>query len=503
MFDIVIIGYAVNQSSGGYSDKKYVFLDTSDAKYLYNNCFLDTYCAEPMAFEQLAAQIEAEGLSVDVIDGLILGLDCDALEKEFLKRDSRVFAFSIYESTVDDVFSMINKLRQERPNVTIILGGPYATIAAEELLNKNLNIDAIIVGDGDEAMPLLAKAVRDKIPLDTVPNLFYRKDGIIVRTPARAVDLNILHPPKRLYTNEIMRRGYAFSISAGRGCGYANCGFCYLKNYQKIGCQPKFRFKMAKIVFDEICELIDRFGTKIISFTDEDFFGDDRGLQRAIELFHMLIDAKIDISLHVNARAKTVIWLAKNNLLKLCAEAGVKYMYVGLESYNDDALIRYDKGITTADIDYVVSMLEKYNIRINPGLITFDPMLTPDQVKRNIDLYRKIQYYDVFIFTRRLVFYPQASKKVMEMRELNRYFSNPKTEKLFMAMEQYRDLVFPWCMKLNRSCATDDVCAKLKQLHFDCFYQAFEKVKKNELADVRLIAEEAIKTIKNVIGETI
>ena len=72
-YDSMLIGYAVNQKSGGYDGKDYSFLDTSDAKYLYNNCFLDTYCAEPMAFEQLAAEAEAKGFSVDVQDGLILG----------------------------------------------------------------------------------------------------------------------------------------------------------------------------------------------------------------------------------------------------------------------------------------------------------------------------------------------------------------------------------------------------------------------------------------------
>ena len=61
-YDSMLIGYAINQKSGGYDGKEYSFLDTSDAKYLYNNCFLDTYCAEPMAFEQLAAEAEKKDI---------------------------------------------------------------------------------------------------------------------------------------------------------------------------------------------------------------------------------------------------------------------------------------------------------------------------------------------------------------------------------------------------------------------------------------------------------
>ena len=91
-YDSMLIGYAVNQKSGGYDSKDYLFLDTSDAKYLYNNCFLDTYCAEPMAFEQLAAEAEAKGFSTDVQDGLILGYTKENL-KEILKNTDCLFIF--------------------------------------------------------------------------------------------------------------------------------------------------------------------------------------------------------------------------------------------------------------------------------------------------------------------------------------------------------------------------------------------------------------------------
>lgn len=501
-FDTVIVGYAVNQKSGGYADDRYTFLKTIGAKYLYRNCFLDTYCAEPMAFMQLAAQIEARGLSVEVIDGLILGYDKNTLINELDKVQSDIFNFSIYESTKSDIYEIIHLLKKKRSGVKIILGGPYATISADEIMSENPEVDYIVVGDADFALPELIMRLKNGSDVTSVPNLYYHLGGETYITKAECVDLNEILPPKRLYSDIIIKEGYSFSISSARGCGYANCSFCYLKKYQQVGNQPKFRYKSPHIVVDEIKDLIQRFNIKKLSFCDEDFFGDADGVRRALRIFEMLIDEGIHIELHVNARAKTVIWLAKNNYLEFCARAGVKYMYVGLESYNDEALLRYDKGIKTADIDYVTTELEKYQILINPGLITFDPLLTIDDVKRNVDLFKRIHYYDAFMFTRRLVIYPNAPEKIRALQIYQEYFAYSSTKVLFDAMSRYRDLIFPMYIKLNKDLVNDELKSRLIQLHFDCFYQVYDIIKRGG-ADVDECVDKYARTATNFISKVI
>lgn len=479
-YDSMLIGYAVNQKSGGYDGKEYSFLDTSDAKYLYNNCFLDTYCAEPMAFEQLAAEAEAKGFSVNVQDGLIMGYTKEQLIDVLKDTDCLLYGFSIYESTESDLFEVITWLKATKPNTKIYVGGPYATIAVAHILNSCPAIDYIMVGDGDESFPQLIDCIKNNKDIKDVVNLYYHdSNGNIVSNEVRCVDLNILHHPKRIYTDFIEKKGYAYSLSSARGCGYANCTFCYLKQYQKVGNQPKFRYKSPKYVADEIEELIDKYGIDRLSFTDEDFFGDRAGVERALELFKILIDRNIKINLHANARVKTVMWLARNNYLNLCSQAGIKYMYVGLESYNDKSLKLFDKGITTKDIDFVVDELAKHKIRINPGLITFDPTLTLDNVKDNIELYKRINYYDAFIFTRRLVLYPNASPKIQELFKNEDYFQHEDVEKLFDAMVKYRDSVFPYFIQLNRKIATDEVVQQIQNFHFSSFDSIYQALKEN------------------------
>lgn len=502
-YDAMLIGYAVNQKSGGHDGKDYTFLETIDAKYLYRNCFLDTYCAEPMAFEQLAAEAEAKGFSVDVHDGLILGYTKEDVIKLLKDSDCGIYGFSIYESTEKDLFEVITWLKKIKPNCKVYVGGPYATIAVEHILNNCPAIDYIMVGDGDESFPQLIDSIKNNNDIKNVVNIFYRNNsGEITCNEIKCVDLNTLQHPKRLYTDFIEEKGYSYSISSARGCGYANCAFCYLKEYQKIGNQPRFRFKNPTYIADEIEELVKEYGVDRLSFCDEDFFGDKLGVERALELFKILIDRNIKIDLHVNARAKTVMWLAKNNYLDLCSQAGVKYMYVGLESYNDNSLKLFDKGITTKDIDFVVEELARKKIRINPGLITFDPTLTLDNVKNNIELFKKINYYDAFIFTRRLVLYPNASRKIQELFKSDKYFQHENVEELYESMVKYRDGVFPYYMKLNRDLVDDEIVKKIQNFHFDSFDSIYQSLKRED-SNYKEITDENIEHTNDYIKKLI
>jgi len=78
--DVVLIGYAVNSTSGGYTNRNVKYVDTVGIKYLYSH-FYGTYCAEPVAFLQLAAQMRAAGIDTYILDGLLLGYSRSEMEQ--------------------------------------------------------------------------------------------------------------------------------------------------------------------------------------------------------------------------------------------------------------------------------------------------------------------------------------------------------------------------------------------------------------------------------------
>lgn len=144
---------------------------------------------------------------MDVQDGLILDYTKEQLIDALKDTDCLLYGFSIYESTESDLFDVITWLKTIKPNTKIYVGGPYATIAIEHILNNCPAIDYIMVGDGDESFPQLIDCIKNNKSIKNVVNLYYHDiNGNIVSNEVRCVDLNILHHPKRICTDFIEKK---------------------------------------------------------------------------------------------------------------------------------------------------------------------------------------------------------------------------------------------------------------------------------------------------------
>lgn len=484
---VVLVGYAVNSKSGGGIVGNVKYLDTVGIKYLYSH-FYETYCAEPLAFLQLAAQLESRGIKTEILDGLIQGqgveeiLDC----LEDYKTD--IYVFSFYESSENDVYEMITTLKKRSSNATVIIGGPHPTIDYRRIMSQFKQIDYLILGDADIALPNLVESILSgrKINID---NVISRSSdgGVLYPRAVSSIDINLIEKPKRFYSKLIEEKGFSFSMATSRGCAHAKCSFCYLARYQHFGRQPKHRLRSPEIIIEEMKDLINIYGITKLTFVDEDFFGSSQeGIQRALRIFRLMIEERIYLRLYVNARAKSILKLIELDCLDILEQAGVSYFFIGFESYNDSILKKYNKGLTTSDIDKVCNELDKRSIKVNPGLITFEPEITLEEVKRNIELYRKIDYYDLFMFTRQLMILPGNSKhKVAE-----NYFFNSDVKNLYDGLVAYRDKVYKIYSELTKEKVTETLRNSLIRLHFSFFDQLVSVIEDKEILNNEMLVEQ-------------
>ena len=476
MCDVVLVGYAVNSTSGGYTNRDVKYVDTVGIKYLYSH-FYGTYCAEPVAFLQLAAQMRAVGIDTYILDGLLLGYSRNEMEQYLKKIKTDIYCFSLYESSKADILYLMHYVKKINPNAIIITGGPYVTLCYRELIEQEKVIDYIVIGDGDFAMRDLVTALLYKKSHHNIPNVVYRdKNGqVAMDVCPEAVDMDELIAPSRDFVDIIKQKGFSLSLASSRGCGHGVCSFCYLNQYQKNSNQPMFRFRSPELLIADIKELIEKYEITKLTFVDDDFFGPNSyGVKRAKHFFELLIENNIRLELYINVRIASVLYLISQNLLQLVADAGVKYIFVGIESYNDDILRRYKKGITTQDIDMVCTKLEEYGIYINPGMITFDSSILPYQVKNNIDLLKRIHYYDLFMFTRTLMDLPSDKHAKKNNQITSNFFENKKTEKLYYSLVEFRDLLYPLYAEIDRKLITEQIRNKIVEAHFDYFYELYD-----------------------------
>lgn len=499
--DVAIIGYAVNSTSGGFTNRNVKYVDTVGIKYLYSH-FYGTYCAEPVAFLQLAAELRNRNINTYILDGLLMGFNLSEMKEKLSDINTNIYCFSLYESSKTDVLELMHYVKSINPQAIIVTGGPYVTLCYKELIESESIIDFITIGDGDFVLPELVRHLLNGDSINNIPNLVYRnRNGVATQdVPAKAVDMNELHPLERDFADIIFDKGFSLSIVSSRGCGHAVCSFCYLKQYQTNGNQPKFRFRSPKLVVEEIKQLINQYHIKKLTFVDDDFFGTHSdGMKRAQEFFELIIQEQIKLRFYMNVRVASVKYLIDHDLLGLAAKAGVKYFFIGFESYNDDILKRYHKGITTNDIDDICFELEKHDILINPGMITFDTYILPYQVKRNVDLLRRIHYYDLFMFTRTLMDLPSETQKMKDNRIKKGAFADSHTEKLYYSLVYFRDSLYPIYGEVDKCLITDEIRNSVIDKHFEFFYKLYDLVIHDEYNSIETLSNMYVDNIKKIL----
>lgn len=124
--------------------------------------------------------------------------------------------------------------KEVNPHCSVILGGFTASYFAEEILHFCKEVDVIVSGEAEAAVPLLLQGKN----LSLVPNLVYRQNGHIKKTGVTPVSLqgldfsrctNIHHWEEYL---KCSIHGYTktqfwqnFWLCTGRGCIY-ECSYC-------------------------------------------------------------------------------------------------------------------------------------------------------------------------------------------------------------------------------------------------------------------------------------
>ena len=210
------------------------------------------------------------------------------------------------------------------PAAPVVLGGLTASYFAAEILKAFGQVDFIMRGDAEQPLGRLAAAICGgdgesiDIELATIPNLSYRRDGIVVHndityhTPAKELDhLNLIdtdfleHARHYLGCQFVGTGDWAPAdgpvllghwLSTGRGCRF-NCSFCGggQESHRIISGRPRLITRSVEAVADDIEALRDRGVHQVSLCLDPMIVGDDYWQS----LFTELSRRRIRIGLYV------------------------------------------------------------------------------------------------------------------------------------------------------------------------------------------------------------
>lgn len=237
-----------------------------------------------------------------------------------------IIGFSSYEMSFAWIKQISDYIKSIYSRIPIIVGGYYATLSPEEVL-QHPSIDIICIGEGEYPMIKLLDSLKVGELRKDIQNLYFKENGHIIKNPLRQLMANLDELPfvdRDLFTSENRRNGI-LEIMASRGCPY-DCTNCSNHALKKIyaGCGPYLRYRSVENVLAEIDACLQREDFRIVEFEDDMFTANKKWLRDFCEKYK----ARLKLPFICNIRPEAGL----PEVLSLLREAGCMQVSIGVEA---------------------------------------------------------------------------------------------------------------------------------------------------------------------------
>ncbi|RLG83475.1 MAG: B12-binding domain-containing radical SAM protein, partial [Thermoprotei archaeon] len=299
--------------------------------------------APPLGLAWIASVLELHGHKVGILDTATLRLSLSNFLTKVREFKPDIIGISLQTPTAPKGYKVISILKEEFPDIPIVVGGIHPTFMYEEALNNGA--DVVVRFEGEyTTLKLVDKieryGLKDEVLRSVDGIAFKSRDGKVILTGPRPLihDLDELPPPARhllpmdRYTlfNKPIRVAH---VMASRGCPYG-CSYCTTSYFWG----RRIRFRSAVNVANEIEDIIEKYGAKIIVFTDDELTVNRRFMY---DLINELKSRGLDVSFACGSRVDHV----DRNYLKFLYENGCSALYFGVESASQETLDKIGKRI--------------------------------------------------------------------------------------------------------------------------------------------------------------
>jgi anaerobic magnesium-protoporphyrin IX monomethyl ester cyclase len=300
--------------------------------------------------------------------------------------------------------------------VPIIWGGIHATSHPDECIQY---ADYVCIGEGEDAVIDLVKALDEGSDTSGIPNLWTRQNGNVIKNPVRTLiqDLDVLpFPDYNFDTHYVLENDRFVSARAyyedlqwllvhtTRGCPM-NCSYCCNSLLQKIYSNKNRRVRKTSVEtvlnrLDQYKKLFPRLGK--IWFTDDTFF-----IRTAKELREFASGYKERVALPF--QCFTSPGTLNVEKLELLLDAGMLYIEMGIQSGSENTNKNiFNRNIANSTVIKAANLLFKYKDRMYPPtyqIIFQNPYETESDLMETIRLLSSLPpYYLLQVF--HLTFFP-------------------------------------------------------------------------------------------------
>ena len=342
----------------------------------------------PLGLGYLAAILEKNHYTVDVIDCQAIGWTYEQVRKEVDKRRPDVVGVTSTTLTYKSALRVAELAKEVCPNCLTLLGGSHATFWDDKALRECPSLDVVVRKEGEYTMLDLIEKVKTGKDYRYVLGTTSRKDGEIIKNPDRAYIENLDElpfPAHHLWPIDQLRKygSVVFPIIASRGCVYW-CDFC--TTVRMFG--RRYRMRSPKNVVDEIEYLQKTFGAHQFTFYDDAFTVNQ---ERTVEICREIKNRKLKVEWDCETRVDMVT----KDLLFSMKEVGCFAVWFGVESGSQTVLDAMRKGITPAQTINAFSWAKEVGLMTVAGVVLGFPGETKETIWETIKFIERLNPGDV------------------------------------------------------------------------------------------------------------
>ncbi len=278
--------------------------------------------------------------------------------------------------------AIAQELKRDNRRLPVFAGGPHVDSFRENIFDVCDVFDALVYGEGEETITMLADYVSGERKLEDIPNLIYKQDGKIVTTPVKRInDLDSLSSP--VYDEDVylaMRGNQKIKmafIEESRGCPN-HCSYCI----HPIKSGNRWRERAAETIVGQMEEMNRKYG-----FTAFRFAGSNPPpfLKRKIANEILNRGLKFTYSAFGHIRDGLVVDFG------LLRKSGCYSVFFGIESGSQRILDKImNKGVKVAQIAKTIEACNQAGIYVVGSVIIPAPGETEKTKKETFDLLLKM-----------------------------------------------------------------------------------------------------------------
>ena len=286
---------------------------------------IDDFVIEPLGIMYLSSSLKAAGHETEIVKSL-----AEDVFKKISGWKPDIVAYSL-TTGYHQYYLKLNREIKEKFDVFSVFGGPHPTFFPQMI--EEPGVDAICIGEGEDAMVEFTDRLAKGEAVDTVKNFWIQKDGKTAKNQVRPLieDLNSIPLPDRemVYKYESAKNNPIKNFLGMRGCPF-NCPYCFNHAYYVIYENKGKRVRLRSVdnLLKEVKKVKDNYPLGLVYFQDDTFIL----YPKWIKEFSKKYKEEIGLPFHCHVRAD----LVTGEIIQQLKDAGCHSVTFSIEAGNDE-----------------------------------------------------------------------------------------------------------------------------------------------------------------------